>query len=211
MDDEHKEIAKQLLAVDYESEIKWIAKHVISKVESPIVFCNNDVISPNILMRNQILDQINNQNDKKLIDDLLDQLIVIIDFEYCSYNFRGSEIGNYFIEHMFEYNTPEPPHFIVHENKYPDENHKRCFIEEYLSKIKQIKGEFNDIDTVDHILKEVEAYQFGHNLFWIVSGFCYTKYAADDHVDFWVIKSKFLIIILIYYIFILIAIYEKKI
>lgn len=69
VDDEHKEIAKQLLAVDYESEIKWIAKHVISKVESPIVFCNNHVISPNILMRNKILDQIDNQNHEKLIDN----------------------------------------------------------------------------------------------------------------------------------------------
>ena len=90
---------------------------------------------------------------------------------------------------MFEYNIPEAPHFIADENKYPDENHKRSFIEEYLLKLKQIKGELSEIDTVDHILKEVEAYQIGHNLFWVLSGICYSKYVTDYHkFDFWVMK-----------------------
>ena len=190
VDENHKEIAKELLAIDFESEIKWVIKHVL-KVESPLVFCNNDVFPPNILVRTDILDHINKLGNKKdeLFEKLLDELIVIIDFEFCSYNFRGSEIGNYFNEHLYEYNTPSAPYFIADENKFPDENHRRSFVEEYLLKLKQIKGELSEIDTVDHILKEVEAYQIGHNLFWILSGICYSKYITDYHkFDFWVTK-----------------------
>ena len=188
-DEKAKEVIKFIQEHDFDSEIEWIVNNVL-KIQSPIVFCNNDLIPANILVRNEILEKIKNDESN---EKLLDQLIVIIDFEYCSYNFRGCEIGNFFSEHMFQYNTSDPPYFTVDEDKYPNENHQRNFINEYLIKLKQIKGELSEIDTVDHIMKEVEAYQIGHNLFWTILTLC----CADDDVtdpnsfDCWVSEPLF--------------------
>ena len=166
---------------------------MINKVKSPIVFCNNDVFPPNVLIKNEVLGQIKRLNqieDCQLIEKLIDQLIVIIDFEFCSYNFRGSEIGNYFMAHMIEYNTPEPPYFLADRNKYPDEKHQRLFIREYLNKLKQIKGNLDDeIDNEDHILKEVEAYQIGFLWYIISISIDYAINSKTNHsgnFDFWV-------------------------
>ena len=187
-DEKAKEVIKFLQEHDFDSEIEWIVKNVM-KIESPIVFCNNDLIPANILVRNEILEKIKNDESN---EKLLDQLIVIIDFEYCSYNFRGCEIGNFFNGHMFQYNTPDPPHFIVDEDKYPDENHQRNFINEYLIKLKQIKGELSEIDTIDHIMKEVEVYQIGHNLFWTLLPICCADDVNDpDLFDCWVSEPLF--------------------
>ena len=50
------------------------------------MFCNNDIFPPNILVRNDILDKINNLKDQKdnnqLIEKLIDELVVIIDFNF---------------------------------------------------------------------------------------------------------------------------------
>ena len=186
----HKEIAEQLLSVDYQPEIEWIKKHILT-IESPIVFCNNDIFPPNILVRNDILDKINklkDQKDNQLIEKLIDELVVIIDFEFCSYNFRGYEIGNFFGAHEIEFNTPDPPHFIIDKTKYPNEQHQRNFIKEYLNKIKEIKGELNEqIDNEDHILKEVEAYRIGLLLYWIMANITYIL-SSQFTSDFWVLN-----------------------
>ena len=190
----HKEIAEQLLSIDYQSEIEWIKKHILI-IESPIVFCNNDIFPPNILVRNDILDKINklkDQKDNQIIEKLIDEL-VIIDFEFCSYNFRGCEIGNFFGAHEVELNTPDPPHFIIDKSKYPNEQHQRNFIKEYLNKVKEIKGELNEqIDNEDHILKEVEAYQIAHLFFWLMANIYYTKFSLSSQFTFDFCVSKLL-------------------
>lgn len=189
----YKEIAEQLLSVDYQPEIEWIKKHILT-IESPIVFCNNDIFPPNILVRNDILDKINklkHQKDNELIEKLIDELVVIIDFEFFSYNFRGCEIGNFFGAHEVKFNTPDPPHFIIDKSKYPSEQHQRNFIKEYLNKVKKIKGELNEqIDNEDHILKEAEAYRISHLFFWLMANIYYTKFSLSSQFtfDFWVSK-----------------------
>ena len=185
-----QEIANQLANIDFGSEIEWIKKHVINKVKSPIVFCNNDVFSLNILIRDEILNKINKLNAKEdcqQIDKLIDDLAVIIDFEFCAYNFRGSEIGLYFWSHKMELNET---YFGVDRNNYPDEQHQRLFIREYLNKLKQIKGNLDDeIDNEDHLLKEVEAYQIGFLWYLILIRIDYAINSKSNHsgnFDFWV-------------------------
>ena len=197
MNQNDKKIAQEFLSYDFDSEIEWIKKHVINKIKSPIVFCNNDLTHGNVLIRNEILDKINDLNNKnhlkskEIIDNLIDELVVIIDFEFCAYNFRGCELANYFMAHQISYFTPEPPHFIVDRNKYPSQEHRRIFIREYLNKLKQIKGNLDDeIDNEDHILKEVEAYQIGHVLFWSLLDVRCTlsPLIQNFKIDFWVSK-----------------------
>lgn len=37
--------------------------------------------------------------------------LVLIDFEYCSYNYRGFDIANHFVEWQYDYTAAEYPFF----------------------------------------------------------------------------------------------------
>lgn len=54
-----------------------------------------------------------------LREDLEDPTIVLIDFEYCSYNYRGFDIANHFIEWIYDYTEAEHPNFRVVKENYP--------------------------------------------------------------------------------------------
>lgn len=75
----------------------------LSKIYSPVVFCHNDLQQGNILIR----------------DDSTEPQIVLIDFEYCSYNYRGFDLANHFIEWTYDYNTPDYPNFRNNKANYP--------------------------------------------------------------------------------------------
>eukprot|EP01133_Synstelium_polycarpum_P016365 gene16365-19471_t len=74
----------------------------LAKLQSPIVFCHNDLLSRNIIAT--------------------DDKTAFIDFEYANYNFRGFEIGN----HFNEYAGFGPDYSL-----YPTEAQQLLFIEEY--------------------------------------------------------------------------------
>lgn len=37
--------------------------------------------------------------------------LVLIDFEYCSYNYRGFDLANHFAEWQYDYTAPEYPFY----------------------------------------------------------------------------------------------------
>lgn len=48
------------------------------------------------------------------ISDSGEPKLVLIDFEYCAYNYRGFDIANHFQEWCYDYTNPETPFY--HEN-----------------------------------------------------------------------------------------------
>lgn len=44
---------------------------------------------------------------------------MIIDFEYCAYNYRGFDVANHFVEWMFDYTNPSFPFFHHEKDHYP--------------------------------------------------------------------------------------------
>ena len=40
-----------------------------------------------------------------------EEKLVIIDFEYCSYNYRGFDVANHFCEWMYDYTFDKYPKF----------------------------------------------------------------------------------------------------
>lgn len=60
-----------------------------------VVFSHNDMQEGNILLR---------QSSQK-------PELVVIDFEYCSYNYRGFDVANHFLEWQFDYTAPKYPFF----------------------------------------------------------------------------------------------------
>ena len=67
-------------------------------MNSPIVFCHNDLQGGNILRRFS-------PDDKpyKTEEGNLDDQLVAIDFEFCAYNYRAYDIANHWVEWMYDY------------------------------------------------------------------------------------------------------------
>lgn len=119
-------IAKELLAIDFSKEIKFL-NGILKRTQSPIVFSHNDLHQGNILFA---------KNSKKRPN--LEDRVVFIDFEYCSYNYRAYDIANHFCEWCFQYDTPEYPHFNFFENRFPNEKIQREFVRNYLEQRRQL-------------------------------------------------------------------------
>jgi choline/ethanolamine kinase len=82
----------------------------LGKISSPVVFCHNDMQEGNILLC------CDNMTDKEA---LMDPRLVLIDFEYCSYNYRGFDLANHFLEWTYDYSNSAHPYFTVNKSNYP--------------------------------------------------------------------------------------------
>ena len=45
--------------------------------------------------------------------------LTVIDFEFCSYNFRAFDIANHWAEWMYDYTLEESPYYTIKREKYP--------------------------------------------------------------------------------------------
>lgn len=196
--DSTKEIAKELLAIDYSREIKFVLD-LLDRTESPFVFSHNDLHQGNILLAEYSKRRPN-----------LKERIVFIDFEYCGYNYRAFDIANHFCEWCFEYDTTEYPHFKFSKDKFPSKDIQRNFVRYYsdqnrqlanLSNVRLVKNEalesksnscdINDIESTDNlhtnghsngivreteedkIMNELEPFFMTTNLLWTL--WCISK------------------------------------
>ena len=91
-----EESIERMVRWHLDTEMEWMRQY-LSRLRSPVVFCHNDLQEGNILIR---------ENSKCRKDRL-----VIIDFEYCSYNYRGFDLANHFCESMFDYTVAKAPKF----------------------------------------------------------------------------------------------------
>ncbi|XP_069764129.1 choline/ethanolamine kinase isoform X2 [Narcine bancroftii] len=103
-------------------------KSLLAATWSPVVFCHNDVQEGNILY---LADKDPSSTEK----------LMLIDFEYSSYNYRGFDIGNHFCEWMYDYTYDQWPFFKVNMEKYPNQQQQLHFIRHYLSEYSGNKGD----------------------------------------------------------------------
>lgn len=115
-----RETAKQLLSIDFKGEIDFL-RQVFEYVNSPKVFSHNDLHQGNILLAK-----------KSRRRPTLGERVILIDFEYCSSNYRAYDIANHFTEWVFEYGTDQYPHFNYFQDRFPSEMNQQSFIREYL-------------------------------------------------------------------------------
>ncbi|KAI7825468.1 kinase-like domain-containing protein [Kickxella alabastrina] len=57
--------------------------------------------------------------------------LVVVDFEYAGYNYRGFDIANHFCEWMADYHHVKHPH-LLNESAYPDKNQREGFLRTYV-------------------------------------------------------------------------------
>ncbi|XP_069356952.1 choline/ethanolamine kinase isoform X1 [Maniola hyperantus] len=193
--EEEQNIIKQLKPIDFEKEIEWLKKFV-SSVESPVVFCHNDLQEGNILLLEDEIPpsedddfvQYDTKNSKYVLPQFDDQStsdsvtshisdtgeprLVLIDFEYCAYNHRGFDIANHFQEWAYDYKNPEHPFYYEFQENLPTLEQKEIFIKEYLkhyhTNLSDDKNHVPEpsIDEVNQLLCEVEAFTLATHLLW---------------------------------------------
>ncbi|KAH1018888.1 hypothetical protein HUJ05_006573 [Dendroctonus ponderosae] len=148
-----KKVRELLDNVDLRAESKWLRQRM-EQEKSPVVFCHNDMQEGNILL-NMDHDKENNPEESQLM---------IIDFEYCSYNYRGFDIANHFIEWVYDYKEDNYPYYKEDYSNYPTELQRLLFIRAYLNE----KG---SREQPKKLLKEVEVFTLATNFFWSLWAF----------------------------------------
>ncbi|CAG8572607.1 11360_t:CDS:2, partial [Paraglomus brasilianum] len=112
-EDKEKTASMEKLNLDaLRGEIDELMRYV-DVLDSPIVFAHNDTQYGNFLR----------------LTDGSDEL-VIVDYEYSGYNYRGFDIANHFCEWTYNYHADEP--HKIHTHLYPTTCEQNNFIRAYL-------------------------------------------------------------------------------
>ncbi|XP_076971632.1 choline kinase alpha isoform X2 [Tamandua tetradactyla] len=129
---------------------------LLESTPSPVVFCHNDCQEGNILLLE------GRENSEK-------QKLMLIDFEYSSYNYRGFDIGNHFCEWMYDYNYEKYPFFRANILKYPTRKQQLHFISSYLA---AFQNEFENLSSEEksvieeEMLLEINRFALASHFFW---------------------------------------------
>uniref|UniRef100_A0A3B5A299 ethanolamine kinase n=1 Tax=Stegastes partitus TaxID=144197 RepID=A0A3B5A299_9TELE len=129
---------------------------LLESTPSPVVFCHNDCQEGNILLLK------GRQSSDK-------QKLMLIDFEYSSYNYRGFDIGNHFCEWMYDYNCDEFPFFKVDAQNYPSKAQQLHFIESYLRESDRGFDNLSEEDQTkvkEELYVEVNRFSLASHFFW---------------------------------------------
>lgn len=100
--------------------------------------------------------------------------LIIIDFEYCAYNYRGFDIANHFVEWIFDYTNASHPFYFHYKQQYPTKEQSREFISTYLRKLHELDDETLITDghyaptteEIEGVEKEVKVFTLVSHLFW---------------------------------------------
>ncbi|KAK2720236.1 choline/ethanolamine kinase-like isoform X2 [Artemia franciscana] len=189
--------AEKIESFNLKEELSWL-KNYLSLVGSPVVFCHNDFQEGNILYRESAKTRENQ--------------IVIIDFEYCSYNYRGFDLANHFCEWTVNNSYGKGSGFLFTPEDQASPEQKLHFLRSYIHTFKEEMG-LNDEEifkqngklavtlSENFLLKEIETFTLGSHFFWGLWGvisssskipFGYWDYALTRLNAYFDLKSRLL-------------------
>ncbi|KAM3608694.1 uncharacterized protein V6R79_003248 [Siganus canaliculatus] len=145
----------RLLSYNLPQEMDML-KALLESTHSPVVFCHNDCQEGNVLLLKG-----HQSSDKGKL--------MLIDFEYSSYNYRGFDIGNHFCEWMYDYNCDEFPFFKADAQSYPTKSQQLHFIENYLREYDQGFDNLNEEEQMkvkEELYVEVNRFAMASHFFW---------------------------------------------
>ncbi|XP_067152045.1 choline kinase alpha isoform X2 [Apteryx mantelli] len=145
----------KLLSYNLPQEMKNL-RAMLEATSSPVVFCHNDCQEGNVLL-------LEGREDSEK------QKLMLIDFEYSSYNYRGFDIGNHFCEWMYDYTYEKYPFFKASFLKYPSKKQQLHFISSYLSAFQdgfQNLSNEEKSKLEEEVLIEVNRFALASHFFW---------------------------------------------
>lgn len=144
------DLEKYNFSIDWFKQETEFLQHRLAALNSPIVFCHNDLLCGNIIM---------NTNTCQ---------VSFIDFEYAGYNSRGFDLGNHFNEYAG---------FDVDWSLFPNEERMQWFISHYLE---TYLGRLPTEREVTHLCQEALAYSLVSHLFWGLWALMQAKESSID-------------------------------
>uniref|UniRef100_A0A671MBN1 ethanolamine kinase n=1 Tax=Sinocyclocheilus anshuiensis TaxID=1608454 RepID=A0A671MBN1_9TELE len=97
------------------------------------------------------------------------QRLMLIDFEYSSYNYRGFDIGNFFCEWAYDYTFDKFPFFITNTKNYPNKAQQMHFFQTYLLESHagfENLSEEDQLKLKEDMLVEVNRFALASHFFW---------------------------------------------
>ncbi|XP_072241773.1 choline/ethanolamine kinase isoform X2 [Leuresthes tenuis] len=149
----HVKKYKKLMKFNLPAELESL-RALLAATPSPVVFCHNDVQEGNILMLEN-RDHSSNEN------------LMLIDFEYSSYNYRGFDFGNHFCEWMYDYTYKEWPFYKATPENYPTREQQLLFIRSYLAE--QQRNSDSAVDQMkieEDMIIEANRYALASHFLW---------------------------------------------
>ncbi|MGH0162371.1 UNVERIFIED_CONTAM: hypothetical protein FKN15_071914 [Acipenser sinensis] len=95
--------------------------------------------------------------------------LMLIDFEYSSYNYRGFDIGNHFCEWIYDYTYNQWPFFKATLENYPSREQQLHFLRHYLSEFSGIKGDVERDDRAkieEEMIIETNRFALASHFLW---------------------------------------------
>nr|AJC98985.1 AGAP007957-RA [Anopheles coluzzii] len=102
--------------------------------------------------------------------------LMIIDFEYCAYNYRGFDLANHFLEWTFDYTNTQSPYFYHKLDQYPTaeqqvrnglqprKHHNGRRKPTIISALEL--GSAGGQEEVEQVRREVQCFTMASHLFW---------------------------------------------
>ncbi|KAJ8381461.1 hypothetical protein SKAU_G00022390 [Synaphobranchus kaupii] len=119
--DAHVKKFNKLMKYNLQAELESL-RTLLAETPSPVVFCHNDVQEGNILVL-----------DEAARDPSSTEKLMLIDFEYSSYNYRGFDFGNHFCEWVYDYTYDQWPFYKANMENYPSREQQLHFFRNYLA------------------------------------------------------------------------------
>ncbi|CAH2273679.1 choline ethanolamine kinase [Pelobates cultripes] len=149
--DHLEEKFNQLKSFHLEEEMKNL-RRLLESTPSPVVFCHNDVQEGNILL----LSTQSSPTDR----------LMLIDFEYSSYNYRGFDLGNHFCEWAYNYHHDEWPFYKAQLEDYPTREQQLHFFRSYLAESCPALSEEECLVQTEAMVLEVNRFALASHFFW---------------------------------------------
>ncbi|XP_037110062.1 choline/ethanolamine kinase isoform X1 [Syngnathus acus] len=160
--DTHVKKYQKLMKLNLEMELKNLRK-LLAETPSPVVFCHNDVqegFCTSGVSAGNVL--ILHNGDQTSTDRLM-----LIDFEYSSYNYRGFDFGNHFCEWMYDYTYNQWPFYKATPEDYPSREQQLHFIRSYLSEQRGCGDQNVDQRQMEEdIIIEANRYALASHFLW---------------------------------------------
>uniref|UniRef100_A0A1A7Z0H4 Ethanolamine kinase n=1 Tax=Iconisemion striatum TaxID=60296 RepID=A0A1A7Z0H4_9TELE len=151
--DAHVKKYNKLMKLDLPAELQSLCA-LLAATPSPVVFCHNDVQEGNIL----VLEEKDHNSTERLM---------LIDFEYSSYNYRGFDFGNHFCEWMYDYTYKEWPFYKASPENYPSREQQLLFIRSYLAEQRRHTGGDTDQTQIEEsMIIEANRYALASHFLW---------------------------------------------
>ncbi|KAH0617251.1 hypothetical protein JD844_029138 [Phrynosoma platyrhinos] len=156
------------MVMPFNKEPKWMfstmERALLEATPSPVVFCHNDV---------QEGEKLGVKKGNILLlagrEAASSDRLMLIDFEYSSYNYRGFDIANHFCEWVYNYSHDEWPFYKASPENYPNHHQQlhfiRCYLEEAMGKNAPPSSEEQERMEAEMIL-EISRFTMASHFFW---------------------------------------------